>query len=195
MSRCSSGSRRRICRPDRPKPHSRRFRKRSKKIPRTRPRSRCSPHPARHRTVFGSTRSRRPSPRKLNPSTSVAIASPGKIVRCGASKRCALPASSIVPQLGVGRLHLDAPHLTVFPGLAIATLMLGIHSLGIELRDHVDPKMVQVKNTASERECVFIRSFFSSAFLNRREGGISSACLQVRLGKSGHVGAVGFDAR
>ena len=55
-----------------------------------------------YRASFGSTRSRRPSPRKLNPSTKIAIARPGKIVRCGASKRCERPASSIVPQLGVG---------------------------------------------------------------------------------------------
>ncbi len=30
------------------------------------------------------------------------MATPGKIVRCGASNRCDRPASSIVPQLGVG---------------------------------------------------------------------------------------------
>ncbi len=43
-----------------------------------------------------------------------------------------------------GRAHLfDAPHLTIFPGLAIATLVLGFNFLGDGLRDRVDPKMVR----------------------------------------------------
>ena len=41
--------------------------------------------------VAGSSASRSPSPRKLNPSTRTAIARPGKIVRCGASSRCPRP--------------------------------------------------------------------------------------------------------
>ena len=51
---------------------------------------------------FGSVKSRNPSPRKLNPSTSSAIARPGNTVRCGASSKCTRPPLSIVPQLGVG---------------------------------------------------------------------------------------------
>ena len=39
----------------------------------------------------GSRTSRNPSPRKLNPSTSAAIARPGKMVRCGASSTCTRP--------------------------------------------------------------------------------------------------------
>jgi ABC-type dipeptide/oligopeptide/nickel transport system permease subunit len=34
----------------------------------------------------------------------------------------------------------DAPHLTIFPGLAIATLVLGFNFLGDGLRDQIDPK-------------------------------------------------------
>ena len=46
--------------------------------------------------------------------------------------------------LDAGRAHLfDAPHLTVFPGLAIALLVLGFNFLGDGLRDRVDPKMVR----------------------------------------------------
>jgi ABC-type dipeptide/oligopeptide/nickel transport system permease subunit len=38
--------------------------------------------------------------------------------------------------LNYGRAHLlDAPHLTVFPGLAIAVLVLGFSFLGDGLRD------------------------------------------------------------
>jgi peptide/nickel transport system permease protein len=35
----------------------------------------------------------------------------------------------------------DAPHLTVFPGMAIAILVLGLNFLGDGLRDRVDPKL------------------------------------------------------
>ena len=34
---------------------------------------------------------------------------------------------------------LDAPHLTIFPGLAIAVLVLGFDFLGDGLRDALDP--------------------------------------------------------
>jgi len=44
--------------------------------------------------------------------------------------------------LNGGRLHmLDAPHLTVFPGLAIAWLVLGFNMLGDGLRDRLDPRL------------------------------------------------------
>jgi hypothetical protein len=42
--------------------------------------------------------------------------------------------------LNGGRAHLlDAPHLTLFPGLAIALLVLGFNFLGDGLRDAIDP--------------------------------------------------------
>ena len=36
---------------------------------------------------------------------------------------------------------LDAPHVTIFPGLAIALLVLGFNFLGDGLRDRLDPAM------------------------------------------------------
>ncbi len=43
--------------------------------------------------------------------------------------------------LNGGRAHLlDAPHLTIFPGAAIALLVLGFNLLGDGLRDALDPK-------------------------------------------------------
>jgi ABC-type dipeptide/oligopeptide/nickel transport system permease subunit len=43
--------------------------------------------------------------------------------------------------LDAGRSHLlDAPHLTLFPGLAIALLVLGFNLSGELLRDRVDPR-------------------------------------------------------
>jgi peptide/nickel transport system permease protein len=54
------------------------------------------------------------------------------------------PTPSWGTMLDAGRAHLfDAPHLTIFPGLAIATLVLGFNFLGDGLRDRVDPKMVR----------------------------------------------------
>ena len=52
------------------------------------------------------------------------------------------PTPSWGTMLNYGRIHLlDAPHLTVFPGLAIAVLVLGFNFLGDGLRDVLDPKM------------------------------------------------------
>jgi peptide/nickel transport system permease protein len=54
------------------------------------------------------------------------------------------PTPSWGTMLDAGRSHLfDAPHLTVFPGLAIALLVLGFNFLGDGLRDRIDPKMVR----------------------------------------------------
>ena len=51
------------------------------------------------------------------------------------------PTPSWGMMLSGGRVHLlDAPHLTVFPGLAIALLVLGFNFLGDGLRDLTDPK-------------------------------------------------------
>jgi len=52
------------------------------------------------------------------------------------------PTPSWGTMLDAGRSHLfDAPHLTIFPGLAIALLVLGLNFLGDGLRDRVDPKL------------------------------------------------------
>jgi peptide/nickel transport system permease protein len=52
------------------------------------------------------------------------------------------PTPSWGTMLDAGRSHLfDAPHLTIFPGMAIAILVLGFNFLGDGLRDRVDPKM------------------------------------------------------
>lgn len=49
------------------------------------------------------------------------------------------PTPSWGAMLDAGRGHLlDAPHLTVFPGLAIALLVLGFNFLGDGLRDRID---------------------------------------------------------
>jgi len=52
------------------------------------------------------------------------------------------PTPSWGTMLDAGRAHLfDAPHLTLFPGGAIALLVLGFNFLGDGLRERVDPKM------------------------------------------------------
>jgi peptide/nickel transport system permease protein len=54
------------------------------------------------------------------------------------------PTPSWGTMLDAGRSHLfDAPHLTIFPGLAIAFLVLGFNFLGDGLRDRVDPKLAK----------------------------------------------------
>jgi len=51
------------------------------------------------------------------------------------------PTPSWGTMLDAGRGHLlDAPHLTVFPGVAIASLVLGLNFLGDGLRDALDPR-------------------------------------------------------
>lgn len=51
------------------------------------------------------------------------------------------PTASWGTMLAGGRTHiLDAPHVTVFPGLAIALLVVGLNFLGDGLRDRLDPK-------------------------------------------------------
>ncbi len=53
------------------------------------------------------------------------------------------PTPSWGTMLNGGRAHLlDAPHVTMFPGLAIALLVLGFNFLGDGLRDLTDPKRV-----------------------------------------------------
>jgi peptide/nickel transport system permease protein len=50
------------------------------------------------------------------------------------------PTPSWGTMLSYGRQHLlDAPHLTIFPGIAIAVLVLGFNFLGDGLRDALDP--------------------------------------------------------
>jgi len=56
------------------------------------------------------------------------------------------PTPSWGTMINGGRVHLiDAPHLTVFPGLAIAALVLGFNFLGDGLRDALDPRRVEVR--------------------------------------------------
>lgn len=51
------------------------------------------------------------------------------------------PTPSWGTMLDAGRAHLfDAPHLTLFPGLAIAVLVLGFNFVGDALRDRIDPR-------------------------------------------------------
>jgi peptide/nickel transport system permease protein len=51
------------------------------------------------------------------------------------------PTPSWGTMLSYGRAHLlDAPHVTIFPGLAIAVLVLGFNFLGDGLRDRLDPR-------------------------------------------------------
>ena len=51
------------------------------------------------------------------------------------------PTPSWGTMLNGGRAHiLDAPHLTIFPGLAIVMLVLGFNFLGDGLRDRLDPR-------------------------------------------------------
>jgi len=53
------------------------------------------------------------------------------------------PTPSWGTMLDAGRSHLfDAPHLTLFPGLAIALLVLGFNFLGDGLRDKIDPRLI-----------------------------------------------------
>ena len=50
------------------------------------------------------------------------------------------PTPSWGTMLNYGRGHmLEAPHLTIFPGVAIAILVLGFNFLGDGLRDRLDP--------------------------------------------------------
>lgn len=51
------------------------------------------------------------------------------------------PTPSWGTMLDAGRSHLfDAPHLTIFPGISIAALVLGFNFLGDGLRDRIDPR-------------------------------------------------------
>jgi peptide/nickel transport system permease protein len=53
------------------------------------------------------------------------------------------PTPSWGTMLDAGRSHLfDAPHLTIFPGLAIALLVLGFNFVGDALRDALDPRAI-----------------------------------------------------
>jgi peptide/nickel transport system permease protein len=51
------------------------------------------------------------------------------------------PTPSWGTMLDAGRSHLfDAPHLTIFPGLALALLVLGFNVAGDALREYLDPR-------------------------------------------------------
>jgi len=56
------------------------------------------------------------------------------------------PTPSWGTMINGGRAHLiDAPHLTVFPGVAIALVVLGFNFLGDGLRDRLDPRRVEAR--------------------------------------------------
>ena len=56
------------------------------------------------------------------------------------------PTPSWGTMINGGRVHLiDAPHLTVFPGIAIALLVLGFNFLGDGLRDRLDPRRLELR--------------------------------------------------
>jgi peptide/nickel transport system permease protein len=62
------------------------------------------------------------------------------------------PTPSWGTMLNGGRAHLlDAPHLTLFPGAAIAVLVLGFNFVGDGLRDLADPKGRQRSRRLNER--------------------------------------------
>lgn len=53
------------------------------------------------------------------------------------------PTPSWGTMLDAGRSHLfDAPHLTIFPGIAIALLVVGFNFVGDALRDALDPRAI-----------------------------------------------------
>ncbi|MEO8481764.1 MAG: ABC transporter permease [Acidobacteriota bacterium] len=53
------------------------------------------------------------------------------------------PTPSWGTMLDAGRAHLlDAPHLTMFPGVAIALLVLGFNLAGESLRERLDPRAI-----------------------------------------------------
>jgi peptide/nickel transport system permease protein len=57
------------------------------------------------------------------------------------------PTPSWGTMLNGGRAHLlDAPHLTIFPGVAIALLVLGFNFLGDGLRDALDPRRLTTRS-------------------------------------------------
>jgi peptide/nickel transport system permease protein len=63
------------------------------------------------------------------------------------------PTPSWGTMLNGGRAHLlDAPHLTLFPGLAIALLVLGFNFVGDGLRDRSDPKRRPVSRSHEDHE-------------------------------------------
>src|SRR5580765_5361189 len=62
------------------------------------------------------------------------------------------PTPSWGTMLNGGRAHLlDAPHLTIFPGVAIALLVLGFNFLGDGLRDRLDPRRVRSVRLQADR--------------------------------------------
>ena len=51
------------------------------------------------------------------------------------------PTPSWGTMINGGRVHLlDAPHLTVFPGLFLALVVLGFNFVGDGMRDRLDPR-------------------------------------------------------
>ena len=56
------------------------------------------------------------------------------------------PTPSWGTMINGGRAHLlDAPHLTIFPGVFLAIVVLGFNFVGDGLRDAIDPKIAPVR--------------------------------------------------
>ena len=70
-----------------------------------------------------------------------------EVVRAAGARGIRVTGSELVglvplqTMLDAGRSHIfDAPHLTIFPGLAIALVVLGLNFVGDALRDSFDPR-------------------------------------------------------
>ena len=65
------------------------------------------------------------------------------------------PTPSWGTMINGGRVHLlDAPHLTIFPGLFLAIVVLGFNFLGDGLRDAIDPRRNDLLDSRIERDRV-----------------------------------------
>ena len=94
------------------------------------------------------------------------------------------PTPSWGTMLNYGRGHmLDAPHLTIFPGLAIAILVLGFNFLGDGLRDALDPRHAQTGVGGRNRSCAWVLGVpsYGPASARRRASrpGISGSSSEV----------------
>ena len=107
------------------------------------------------------------------------------------------PTPSWGTMLSYGRAHLlDAPHLTIFPGLAIAVLVLGFNFLGDGLRDALDPttgesrvrrtalatRVIRPRRLCAHARCarVAARPRRDSGTREDRRASVATACSSMR---------------
>ena len=99
------------------------------------------------------------------------------------------PTPSWGTMLNGGRLHLlDAPHLTIFPGAAIALLVLGFNFLGDGLRDALDPKRYRRSGTDARSCCGSFAAARAIVVLARHP---SAPSLQLRIRQPGQQAGIG----